>query len=116
MGQELSSNGILLVDDDDTFGEELSGYLNAHGFTVDLAKSMDDAFERISAKQPSIGASREPASSALGSRYGPGLTLAGIYRQVTATRPVCSGLLIDHSNQACALARFQISLAVLYIS
>jgi len=54
MGQKLSPNDILLVDDDDMFAEELSAYLNVHGFAVDLARSMDEAFERISVRLPDI--------------------------------------------------------------
>jgi len=54
MGQELFPNDILLVDDDDTFAEELSAYLSVHGFAVDLAQSMDEAFERIAIKSPNI--------------------------------------------------------------
>jgi len=54
MGQKLSPNDILLVDDDDMFAEELSAYLNVHGFAVDLARSMDETFERISVKSPDI--------------------------------------------------------------
>ncbi len=54
MGQKLSPNDILLVEDDDTFAEELSVYLNVHGFAVDVAGSMDEAFDCISAKSPDL--------------------------------------------------------------
>jgi len=54
MGQKHSPNEILLVDDDDSFAEELSAYLNVHGFAVDVAGSMDAAFDYISVKSPDI--------------------------------------------------------------
>jgi DNA-binding response OmpR family regulator len=54
MGQKLSPNDILLVDDDDTFAEELSAYLNVHGFAVENCGSMEEAFDRISTRSPDI--------------------------------------------------------------
>src|SRR5215469_4000751 len=54
MGQKLSPNDILLVDDDDTFAEELSAYLNVHGFAVEHCGSMEGAFDRLSSRSPDI--------------------------------------------------------------
>ena len=54
MGQQLSPSDVLLVDDDDTFAEELSNYLTSHGFDVDHSRSMDEAFDRISSKMPDV--------------------------------------------------------------
>jgi len=54
MGQKLSRSDLLLVDDDETFAEELSSYLSVHGFAVQSCGSMEEAFDRISAKSPDI--------------------------------------------------------------
>jgi two-component system OmpR family response regulator len=54
MGQKLSPSDLLLVDDDDTFAEELSAYLRVHGFAVTACGSMEEAFDRISAEFPDI--------------------------------------------------------------
>ncbi len=54
MGQTLSSNDVLLVEDDDSFAEELLSYLSAHGLAVNRSKTLDDAFERISNDPPHV--------------------------------------------------------------
>src|SRR6185312_7599160 len=54
MGQQLSPSHLLLVDDDETYAEELSSYLGVHGFAVESCGSMEEAFDRISAKTPDI--------------------------------------------------------------
>jgi two-component system OmpR family response regulator len=54
MGQKLSPSDLLLVDDDETFAEELSSYLGIHGFAVESCGSMDEAFDRIAIKSPDI--------------------------------------------------------------
>ena len=54
MGQKLSPSDLLLVDDDETFAEELSSYLGVHGFAVESCGSMEEAFDRISARSPDI--------------------------------------------------------------
>jgi two-component system OmpR family response regulator len=54
MGQQFSPNDVLLVDDDDTFAEELGAYLISHGFEVDRSKTMEQAFERITNNMPDI--------------------------------------------------------------
>ena len=40
---------LLLVEDDETFAEELSTYLVAHSFEVHLSRSLEEAFESLSA-------------------------------------------------------------------
>jgi len=54
MGQQLSPSNVLLVDDDNTFAEELSTYLRSHGFDVDYCASMEHAFEHIPVKTPDV--------------------------------------------------------------
>jgi DNA-binding response OmpR family regulator len=54
MGQKLSPSELLLVDDDETFAEELSSYLGVHGFAVESCASMEEAFDRISVRSPDI--------------------------------------------------------------
>lgn len=54
MGQKLSPSELLLVDDDETFAEELSSYLGIHGFAVQSCGSMEEAFDRISVSSPDI--------------------------------------------------------------
>lgn len=54
MGQKLSPSDLLLVDDDETFAEELSSYLSVHGFAVESCGSMEEAFDRISVRSPDI--------------------------------------------------------------
>jgi two-component system, OmpR family, response regulator len=54
MGQKLSPSELLLVDDDETFTEELSSYLGIHGFAVQCCGSMEEAFDRISVSSPDI--------------------------------------------------------------
>jgi len=54
MGEKLSATDVLLVEDDEIFAEEISGYLSSHGLNVEHANTIEQAFERISKKKPNV--------------------------------------------------------------
>jgi DNA-binding response OmpR family regulator len=54
MGPNTHPNDVLLVEDDNTFAEELSLYLSSHGIEVFHASSMEIAFERLAEKTPDV--------------------------------------------------------------
>jgi DNA-binding response OmpR family regulator len=54
MDQKLSTNEILLVEDDPSFAEELSQYLSSHGMNVDHCENISQALLSISQKIPNV--------------------------------------------------------------
>lgn len=52
MSGQSDGKNLLLVDDDEIFGEVLSGALAKRGFSVDVARTTEEAIEKISARAP----------------------------------------------------------------
>jgi len=52
VNRQSSRKNLLLVDDDEIFGEGLSGALTKRGFAVDVARTADEAIEKITSRAP----------------------------------------------------------------
>ena len=52
MEMSTHGNSILLVDDDETFGDVLAAALSKRGFAVELARSTDEAINKIDLDNP----------------------------------------------------------------
>jgi two-component system response regulator RegA len=83
MGKNVSGSTVLLVDDDEIFGDVLSGALTKRGFSVEVARTTDEAIASI--------ATRIPEYAIIDLRIGTqsGLTIVEYLHQQTAkTRTV----------------------------
>jgi two-component system response regulator RegA len=83
MGKNVSGSTVLLVDDDEIFGDVLSGALTKRGFSVEVARTTDEAIASI--------ATRIPEYAIIDLRIGTqsGLTLVEhLHQQAMKTRTV----------------------------
>lgn len=83
MAKNVTEPSLLLVDDDDIFGEVLSVALTKRGFTVTVARSIDEAIDSIAADIPDYAI----IDLRIGTQSGLSL-VEHLHQQTTKTRTV----------------------------